>query len=186
MKTIKINLYKFDELSEEAKEKAFKEWENKNFDQEYSWSHEAMESLKKGLQHFGVELKNWSIDFLEPGRNEFKLDLPYDHEDWTGENSGEYLDILVNDMGEFNAENLKGVGECKFTGYCMDENFADGVREAYFKENERDLRELMISGINSWETAVQNDAEYQYSEEYFQNEARELEWEFEADGSRWE
>lgn len=173
MRTITKKVYSFDELSEDAKQKALQDY---SIEDTYHWDNEALQSLKKGLEHFNCSLENYSIDYLEPHRNSFRLDLYYDH---YGEDE---LYELIESMGSYNPETLRGNGDCKFTGVCFDEDFADGVRKEYYS-GERDLHELMMAGIGTWETAVQRDCEYQFSEEGYKEHCEANEYEFYEDGS---
>jgi hypothetical protein len=56
-----INVYKFDELSDEAKERALSIY---SMECTYAWGNEAMDSLKAFISHFNCELKDWEVDFL--------------------------------------------------------------------------------------------------------------------------
>jgi len=87
----------------------------------------------------------------------------------------------VEAMGSYDQATKKGLGDCKFTGYCMDESFADGVREAFFK-GERDLKELLTAGTEELLQAARKDFEWQLSEEAAKRVLIETEVEFTADG----
>lgn len=59
METVQINVFTFDELSEEAKETARQWW---RLDCEpLAWSDESLGSIKDFCEHFGVILKDWSV-----------------------------------------------------------------------------------------------------------------------------
>lgn len=58
MKTVTINIYTFDELSEKAKDRA-REWWRETM--EFSWGEESLESIKTFCDHFDVTLKDWSV-----------------------------------------------------------------------------------------------------------------------------
>ncbi len=171
MRTIKTAVYKFSELSDKAKEKALQD--NFNTD-EYFWGKDAIKSLRKFVGYFNGELSDWNIDFLEPYRNSWRLDLPDDMEE------DDIKDLLFS-LGSFNPDTLKGKGDCKLTGYCADEDLIDGFRIAWFN-GERDLRELIEAGISTWEIAVKKDCEYQFSEECFAETAEANDYEFTEDG----
>ena len=172
MRTIEVKVFTFDELSDKAKQNAIETWSG---GQEYFWGDEAIESLKQFVDHFNGNLSNWNIDFLDPYRNEYKLDLPKGMED------EEILNLILS-LGSYNKDTLKGDGECKLSGYCMDESLGDGIRESWFNDGERDLRELVMAGINQWEIDVRKDCEYQCSEEYFAECCEANEYEFTEDG----
>jgi len=157
MRTIETNVYNYDELSEEAKQTALEKWGEMQSEFGYNWGDEAIETLKKGIDFLGGYLSNYSIDFAEPYRNSvtFTCNDMEDHEE---------LYLLIESMGTYNKETLKGHGDCKLTGFSMDENFFDGVRIAYF-QGETDKRELILAGMSQWENACREDYEYQFSEE---------------------
>lgn len=58
MKTVSINLYKFNELSPEAKEKARDWWRD---GLEFTCSDDYLESIKTFCAHFGVNLQSWEV-----------------------------------------------------------------------------------------------------------------------------
>lgn len=60
MRTKEIKVYRFSELNDEAKEHAKQEHASACG---YSWSAEALDSLKALARHFGGELSDWSIDW---------------------------------------------------------------------------------------------------------------------------
>ena len=174
MRTIEKRVFTFDELSDEAREKALQNYAQ---DGEYFWSDDVMNSIKKGLLHFGYALKNWDIDFSNVNQSSWRVDAP--DEDVEDE---ECFDVDVENMGSYDPETLKGYGDCKFTGVCFDEDFADGVRKEW-KDGERNIRELMNAGVYSCLHAAQKDYEHQYSEEGYAEHCEANGYEFYEDGS---
>jgi hypothetical protein len=64
MRTDIIEIYKFDELSDTAKEKA-RDWYRLN--SEFHWSYESKESITAFCDHFGISLKSWEVSpYLSP------------------------------------------------------------------------------------------------------------------------
>lgn len=57
MKTVKVKVYSFDELSDEAKEKALEKW-NENSD--HFWGHEVRDTIKAFEEEFNVTIVDWS------------------------------------------------------------------------------------------------------------------------------
>jgi len=72
MRTIEVKILKFNELSEDSKNKVIKEWQNdqNNFDYVFN---EAEKPLDKYCDLFNVNYRN--IDFLEPYRNQYKINI---------------------------------------------------------------------------------------------------------------
>ena len=59
MKTINVNLYQFDELTDEAKEKARDWWRNGDC---FAWESESMKSIYTFVNAFGVKLDGYEVD----------------------------------------------------------------------------------------------------------------------------
>ena len=59
METVQIEVFTFDELSEEAKETARQWWGSDC--EPLAWSDESLGSIKDFCEHFGVQLKDWSV-----------------------------------------------------------------------------------------------------------------------------
>lgn len=173
MKQVTINLYSFEELSKEAKEKARENFNNRT---EYFWSNDCIKSLEKLAEHFNCKLIDYNIDWSNSNYSNAKFDCE------NIEFTEKELKQLVLSLGSYNKKTLKGNGDCVLTGVCFDEDGADGVRKAYFS-GERNLNELLQSGFSSLLKAGQNDFEYQQSEESFIETCEANEYTFEADGT---
>jgi len=176
MRTItkKIKLYSFDELSEEAKEKAHREYWR---DEHYFWENEALASLTAVFKYFDSTLADYNIDWLEKYRCSIKIEVP----DYMDELSRKEFRDLIIGMGSYDKETLKGKGDCKFTGYDADESVCDGIRIAY-ANGERDMYNLLYAGYKTWLDACNKDAEYQFSMEGFVEHCKINEYEFTEDG----
>ena len=193
MRTIETKLYKFDELSEEAKEKAFENWSNS--EREYFWMDENLESLKQGLQHFGFELKNWSIDYYCATNAYLKI---------VYQNSNGYVDeedtlsgvrlwkFINNNMLDYWCKYKKKYqrgkllnGSCPFTGYCGDESFLAPIRTFMKQPEDITFQELMEECAHEVMKAIEADYEFQNSREYFEEEAEANDFEFEQDGTQY-
>jgi hypothetical protein len=176
MRTHTIKIYKFDELSEEAKEKAM---EDIAITQEYFWQDSAIESLKRMAEHFGAKLASYDIDFSNSVQ----------HGGATWENvefiEEQEIEERLLKLGTFNAETLKGDGDCKLTGYCADEDAIDGFRKAWF-DGERDLIVLLKEAYKTWFKSCVSDYRQQLSKEGITEffEANDG-YEFTEDGERY-
>lgn len=170
MKTITKTetVYEFNELSDAAKDRA-----REFMLSDYSWAEEAMESIKAFARHFDSKLTNWEINFAcaASSSTDFaRADLDSD-EIWR----------RLEELGSFDPKTLMGSGECKLTGFCMDEYAVDGFRKAWFS-GERDLNELLQAGFESWLKAVQADYEYQRSDEQLAEHCAANEYFFTEEG----
>jgi hypothetical protein len=95
MQTKTYNVYKFDELSEDAKQKAI---ENYSESEEYFWHDENVKSLKAFCDFYNLCMPNF-----EYGYRHYFID-----EDDTIINFDEH-------------KKLESEGKCPLTGYCMDD-----------------------------------------------------------------
>jgi hypothetical protein len=175
MKTIQVNLYQFSELSDKAKETALQNFINSS---EFFWGDDWIKSIEGLMEHFNSSFDNYSIDWLEGYRNSFKISIP----DYMNNITKDELKGYIKSMGSYNKETLRGNGDCKFTGYCGDEDAADGVRKAYFA-GERDLHELLMAGYNSWYEAANKDAEFEQTMEFFADHTEANDYDFLEDGT---
>lgn len=88
MKTVEINLYKFEELSERAKQTAIEHHRNNNF--EYFWADENRQTLEKFAEIFPIKVTNWSYG----GRGEgvdFHFTCSDEIEELTGQRLATYI-----------------------------------------------------------------------------------------------
>lgn len=176
MKTHTITTYDFDELSEDAKEKAVEHFQS--LDGIYVWGEDNVESLK-GFARWINGKHDYSISLW--GDSWAKVKVEGDYEIEISENEFEMLDCadmrgedLLNFLKEkhyfqnkysdgwFTLEN----SSCPFTGYCGDEDLLDPMRE-YIKnpDSETTLQELVNKCCERWVKSYVQDWEFAYSEE---------------------
>lgn len=170
MRSKQITVYKFDELSDDAKGRAKEAYAR---DEGYAWAAEALDSLKALAKHFGGRLTDYSIDYFSCGQSSAEFDMP--------ELSARETKLLLGKLGTYNKRTGRGDGECKLTGYCADENAIDGFRLAW-RAGERDLNELMQAAFDSWLKAAQADCDWQYSDEAFAEHCEANGYEFYDNG----
>jgi len=174
MRTIRTKVYQFSELSKYAQQKAV---EDNAIYAEYFFADDAINSLREFAKHFNCEVKNYEFDFTGaycPSWVKFNTD--------NAEFTEDELSALIESMGGYNKENLRGDGDCVFSGYCADEDAADGARIAFFN-GERDINNILQSGFNSWLKSIMADYEYQLSYEGFAEHCEANNLEFKADGT---
>lgn len=167
-KTIETTVYQFDELTDKAKQRAV----NDHYDNVgYPWSAEALKSLSALAEHFGGKMTDYSIDWTGCCSHSWaKFDMP-DAEDIGNNNLPDHIhraigtsdateedvkaayDKWLSDklaaLGTYDPQTLKGHGDCKLTGFCMDESAIDGFRAA-FVAGETDLEKLMQAAFETW------------------------------------
>lgn len=139
MEIVEIAVYTFDELEDEAKEKA-REWWRRDLD--YPWFKEAIDSIRAFVHHFDAELEDWSIG-SGSGRDYIKTSATKDN---------------------FRGVKLKDIHRDYMpTGYCLD---ADLWGEFYrVFENTGDAKYAFEQALEEAILGIQRDIDYQYSDE---------------------
>lgn len=173
MKTIETTVYNFNELSDKAKEKA-REW-YRNTNQDYNWSDESLASLKALANHFGGELKDYSIEWHQNSPSDATFSMP--------EMEASEIESKLSALGSFNPETLQGHGDCKLTGFCADESAIDGFRKAWHT-GERNLEKLMDAAFESWLTDAQAECTAQFEDESVDESIIANEYTFTENGKR--
>lgn len=172
MRTMEIKVYQFNELSEKAKDTAKQNYKN-IFG--YAWSQEAIDSLDALAKRFGAKLKDYAIDWFNGSYSSAEFDAP--------EMEREEIAAILKTLGSYDPITLQGHGDCKLTGFCMDESAIDGFRRAFFA-GESDLAALLQCAFDSWLKDGQADAEGQYEDEQFAEHCEANGYEFDERGER--
>lgn len=155
MRNASVEVFTFDELSDEAKERAHRDWNSKSIP--YSWAEEARETIEAFEKEFGVKIRNWGYSSYS---YDFHLDTSSVDDDvlalkgnraraWFWNNHGYVLleprtryftrdkdGRRLEAVGPNNVKYCSKVsftrvydGTCPWTGYCFD-NALDPI--AYF------------------------------------------------------
>lgn len=172
MKTITVNVYSFNELSQKAKERAKYDYMSVFG---YSRADEAIESLSALAKHFDGRLKDYEIDFFKTSHSYARFDMP----DYM---SKQEFETRLRKLGSYNKRTGRGNGDCVLTGVSTDEDAIDGLRLAYRNGEARSLERLMQAAFKSWLKACQDDCEDQYSDETFSEHCEANEYLFLEDG----
>lgn len=184
--------YNYNELSSDAKERVA-EWLNADG---YVWSGDALLTIKTLAEHFGGKITDWSIDWSNPSSSSVEFSMP--------EIGYWEFSHLLSELGAVSAETGKGVGDCKLTGVCFDEDAVDGLRAAFaslpvpsdadrFDEDGQELDDWGLIGSDDvselmqaawWELALacRDDYESQWGEEYVADMCEANGYQFFANG----
>jgi len=155
MRVLTVEAFRFQELEDEAKERA-REWYRNGLD--YPWFSESIDSIRAFAKHFGVSLMDWEIG---GGRNYIKTDA-------TNANfRGVRLDAINRDHMP--------------TGYCLDADLWETFYDEFKKTG--DAKYAFEQALEAALCAVQRDIEYQYSNEAVDESLRFNEYEFNSNGS---
>lgn len=168
MRTVEVNVYKFNELEDDVKEKVL---DNYRYTMDFFWTHENEESFKEFGDWIGG-LVDWSVGAYTYSRASCKLNWY----DWT-RGGFDTLAWLKENLSE---------KECPFTGYYMDEMILKPIREFMEKpDKHQDLQDLADRCADAFWRAYQEDLEFQLSDEYIIDMIEANEWEFTKDGETW-
>jgi len=174
MKTKTINIYQFNELSEQAKEKAKDDYRN-IFN--YLGGEESFASLESLVKYFNGEITNFEIDWTNSNLSHINFNMP--------EMDNETINDKLSQLGEYDKETLKGYGDCKLTGYWIDEELIDACRIEFFKCKRTycTLELLMNAAFQALLHAVEKDYKYFYSNEQFSEHCESNDYWFTEDGT---
>jgi len=196
MRTEQVEIFKYDELSDAAKESARSWYFGEGF--EYHWSNEWIESLKGFAEQFPVKVLTWEANphsYSSIGIETHFYAYSYEIDDNIRELSGvRAFKWLVNnghDMVRNNGDKtLEKVinavdGTCPFTGYIGDCSPLDPLADFLKKPDSRTLGELFQACADKWLKDFIADMEYQESDEYVAGHMMANEYEFTASGEFW-
>lgn len=167
--TLQIKVYKFSELSPEAKDRA-RQWHESCGD--WFRDSELMDSIKALAAHFDGKLSDWSVDWANSySQSSMKFDMPE-------EMSVAEIRRRLKQLGRYNRRTLRGDGDCKLTGVCYDEDAIDGFRIAFVRGKIRNLNELMQAAFDTWIKAAWANYEYDYGDEGLSETSDANEWRY--------
>jgi hypothetical protein len=211
MKTIELKVYEYSELSEEAKETAWKNWLNK--DHEYFWADTNEKTLYKFADIFPIKINGYNYDSCSGGIS-FSFTGEHDIEEMTGFRlakyiwnnykwdifKGKYYGKLVKTFKDgtpipISKEHPAGLRHiikysnivldncCVLTGYCVDDDILQPVYDFLKKPNDKIcFYDLMEKCLDSWIDSCKKDCAYQESQEFFEEEAEANGYEFDEEG----
>lgn len=155
-KTVQVEIFKFNELGDEAKEKAREWW--RNFPDLYGWGAENVDSLKAFAEYFGLSKLDWSVGPF--CGNDYATAKVHDE---LAEIKGVRLFKYLHN--NYPLDTLLS-GNCPFTGYCFDENLLDPIRKFMSRPSlATTFQELIDDCLHEWVKAFVADWEHAYSDE---------------------
>jgi hypothetical protein len=182
VETTTRTLYKFHELTEEAKAKAIEQWREDIYDMPFFWTDEALEAIKKGLDAFQCDLRDYSINWESPSQSDFTIRYPENAEELTGnrlrtwlinnadsgtltepKHYGKYISGEKGQRGRYQRYSriLKNDSYLPFTGVCYDESFLDPVRKFIKCPDNSSLSDIMEAACYAVNKDIESEIEYQ-------------------------
>ncbi len=209
MKTITVNLYQFSELSEDAKEKVIENFRDGNTD--FWFLDEVRNSFDKFCDLFSIK---WSqIDYQEPYRNEYSIQLDDCIKELSGQRLATYIwnnyknDLfkrkylksfdghkkhinIVNHTAKGTRKeycnyysSLKKDNSCVLTGVCYDYDLLQPIYDFLDKPTDTDFETLLNDCIYSLCHSVSSEIDYQNSDEAITETIEANEYYFDEDGN---
>lgn len=209
MKHHTITTYSYDELSEEAKDRAYQDYQEMVSDWDIPWQEETFDSLKALIEHAGFTLRDWSLGAYSRN-NYIKVGIDDNVADLSGKRAMAWLEnhvlgpcrigwrpvthparrkcaASIRSYAPYHPPGSRYycapdmVKPCPFTGYVMDEVLLDALRKS--------LREgATVKDAFHWladtvQDQLEAEVEHQQSREAFEQWAEDEE--FTADGKRY-
>lgn len=156
MRTITTTLYTFDELGEDAQEKATTSHRARV---EFSWNDEYRDSLRAIKSEFGLSVTRWSVDAWN-----YDYDCKVTNEHIRGRKLKDYPRDMMP------------------TGFCADCSFYMELHDYWARTG--DARGAVESALRAFFRGWRDEWASIYTEDYIRDELIDLECEFTEDGSR--
>lgn len=185
-------IYLFDELPDDAKERAIENYRAHN--DEIFWQSEIFDSLKTLLDTAGIKLLDYSLGL---DHSYIKIDLDPDVANLTGARALAWLENnLLYKLRITRAEYLKHrrdflrygsdyrigkIKPCSLTGYCADDDFLDALLKDARAGNP--LGDCFKWLANTYQRILQDEYDHQNSDEYISDHFVANNYEFLEDGS---
>lgn len=196
METRTYNVYKFEELSKEAQEKAHEEYLQCVG---YHWNDEALGTLQAFAKKFDITIKDysidtynvyvsWSFDFSDEEKEERKAIKLYKYL------QNNIIDTIekgkfysVGKYGKdgkysYKSRNSKILKEWDLTGYCIDYDILEPLKKFMSHIENINLETLIDRCIKSWGEAVKSDMQEQESFEHYKEICQINDYYFTIDG----
>lgn len=187
-----IKLYRFTELSEEAKKRVIeREITSRQNDSEIPWRDETFDSLKSLFEHtHGAKLLDYSLGMYE---GYLKVDLG-DAENLTGARALGWIENnLLSGLRMTRAKYLSkrkeyfGYGlrvgkipECPLTGYCADEDYLEDLKKGILEGDT--LKEAFQGLASTYSRLLESEYKAYTSEEYVREDLENMDTEYTKDG----
>lgn len=164
MRTETITILQFDELSDEAKERAREWWRQCDAADGYHWWDEAKSSLDEFCERFNVKVEDYCVGAFSPSHVRLNVDrydteygTHYDDNNVPGLSGIRLWKYLRNqcDVDRLLAQC------CPFTGVCFDESMLEPLRAFIERPDDRTYAMLINDCVDSWLEYVVADMENQ-------------------------
>ena len=190
---LEIPLYHFDQLSDEAKEKA-RDWWRGLESGDMAWEAERRQSLEAFCNQFPVKAKDWEYDQWS-----YNISSEFTGTEEEGNLSGPRLVAWLwnNHHRVLATRKVYELGKrkrtsriiyeqpsCVFTGYCMDEDLLDPIRNFMMKPTSQTLEDLLDDCLQAWGKSARDDVAWMNEDAQVDETIEANEYEFDEEGNR--
>lgn len=158
MQTVQVQIFKFNELNDKAKEKA-RDWWRERID--FAWGDESLNSIKTFCMHFGARLTGWSVGPHSP--YSYDVDAP----------ASLFRGLRLSQVDRDNMP----------TGYCLDcslwYTFYDQFKQTGCAS--KAFEAALDEAFKDWRADMESQLEEDYIDEHLEANA----YDFTEDGKRW-
>lgn len=179
----------------QQKKKAIEKYREDN--NEIFWQHELTDSLLTIFKKLNIKVRDYQLGLYG---SYIKIDLNDDIGNLSGIRALTWLENNLFDQLRIsrsnwikNRKNYLKYGQdyrqgkippCPLTGICYDEDFLDSLKNSILKNN-LTLKESFLSLVNTYEKILNDENDYQNSEEYISEHLIDNDYEFLESGSRY-
>ena len=183
MRTEIVEIFKFDELNDAAKERA-RDWYRSD-GMAWGWSDEWWESAQAFSKIAPIKIIEANYDYRQVKIEWTGPDYAsrYDHSDAIAELSGLRAWKWLENNNWFSWAAQERMGKCSLTGFCGDCSFADALKD-YERNPARvpDLKQVFYEMAQAWVSDAQDDCEACNSDDCVSETIEANEYEFYANG----
>lgn len=190
MRTETINIYKFNELPDDIKQRARDKWRDM-YSTDIHWQAEIFESLKTLFDTANIRMLDYQLGLQ---RSFIKHDLDSNVAELSGARALAWLENnLFCKLRVTRAQYLKNrkdnfrygyrigkIKDCPLTGYCADDDFIDDLLNNVKSGNT--LGDSFRWLADKYESILQGEYDYQNSDEYIDEHLEANEYEFDESG----
>ena len=162
--TKEFKVYAYDELSEKAKEFAYDRWYES---QEFGWSREYRDTMRKFCDTFGIKLRDWSVDTFSYNFSMQSINIGDELPE--GNTKKERVRIVKYLLSLYKSKLAKNWDSCPFTGFCADCDILEPFHDIEtWKFIPLDIDNFFHECFDRFFSAWSKDMEYTYSRECFE------------------
>lgn len=192
MRTITEKIYTLSELSDKARERAYRKWLD-NYD--YPFAYDNRSVLRDFSDIFNLRVDHWEYD-TSTYNYRFSTDNSGEVDELKGERLYKYImnnfwsklylpKIFYKSYEKRRKSKVFFDNECVLTGYYLDDIILKPIYDFLEKPTDKTYYDLMDDCLDGFFKACRDDYETCCSEENFADESEANEWEYRQNGDKY-